>query len=295
MSKRLWEAAYYPNMILEDKRARAILCLLFDRIVCHFPITDMACGGGSGISDLFSDDPLVKAGIIKLEEKILLPEIDVNYWEDFDKFEKLQVTTMALQKCQQESLIPVTDNVNFRIPAFVLNRIDTFRFAGLQAASIAISSIDIVLPSIGGIEDEDILILRDELIDELVPFRRNMFKLAPLVRQYIDEDATVKEIYVEAKYVTETCIIPALEELRNRIEREKGILWRRLLLKSGVILPKFIMNWTQKSIISAALDSLNDFSELAALGINGQLLIENMKREGGFGFLLSLEKLSENR
>ena len=152
-----------------------------------------------------------------------------------------------------------------------------------------------VLPPIGEIEDEDILRVREDLSDELTPFRRNMIKLAPLIRQYVNEDATIKEVHDEAKYLIETNIIPALGELRDRIERERSVFWRKLLLKSGLILPKFIINWTQKNIISAAVDSLGDLSELAVSNIDRQLLIDNMKRDGGMGFLLSLEKYPQIR
>lgn len=53
--KKLWKAAYYPKEMIENQRTKTILCLLFDKIVCHFPVSDMACGGGKGISDFFSD------------------------------------------------------------------------------------------------------------------------------------------------------------------------------------------------------------------------------------------------
>lgn len=290
--KRLWKAAYYPKEMIEDQRTKTILCLLFDKIVCHFPVSDMACGGGSGISDFFSDGPLVKAGIIELEEETLLPHIDE---EDFDKYIDLQITAMALQKCQQQSIVPVTDNINFQIPAFILKENNILRNAKFQAASIAISSIEMVLPSIDKVDDEDILRLRDELSDELIPFRRSMLKLAPLIRQYTDEDASIKEMYNEANYIAETSIIPALEILREKIEREEGVFWRKLLLKSGAILPKFMLNWTQKSILSAAIDSVGDFSDLALSSIDRQALIDSIKCEGGLGFLLSLEKYPRNK
>ncbi len=284
----LWKAAYYPDCILRNQRNKTILCLLFDKIVCHFPIQDSCgCGSGQGISELFSDNLLVKEGLIELEEEILLPHIDA---EDFGDYLDLQVTAMALRECQTKSVVPVTDNPNFQIPAFILKENNILKNAKFQAASIAISSVEMVLPQINKINDEDILRLRDELSDELVPFRRSMLKLAPLIRQHMDEDTSVKEVFDEANYLTETNIIPTLEELRERIEREEGVFWRKLLLKSGTILPKFIMNWTQKSILSAAIDSIDDFSDLALSSMDRQLLIDGIKREGGFGFLLSLEK-----
>ena len=73
----VWKAAYYPKEIIENQRTKTILCLLFDKIVCHFPVQEPpTCGGCSGISDFFSDDPLVKAGILELEEEYLLSGIE---------------------------------------------------------------------------------------------------------------------------------------------------------------------------------------------------------------------------
>lgn len=116
--EKLWKAAYYPNCVIENQRTKAILCLFFDKIVCHFPVQD-SCGCGScwGISGFFSDNLLVKEGIVELEEETLLPFID---GEDFKEYLDFQTTAMALQQCQCESAVPVTDNTNFQIPAFIL-------------------------------------------------------------------------------------------------------------------------------------------------------------------------------
>lgn len=61
-------------------------------------------------------------------------------------------------------------------------------------------------------------------------------------------------------------------------------------MRSGEILPKFIANWSQKNLISAAVDSLGDLAEIGISSINRQSLVDNLKRDGGLGFLLSLEE-----
>ena len=295
----LWKGVYYPDEFINNKHTRTLLCLLFDKIICHFPVSHMACGGGHGMSeDAFGDNLLVKAGIIKLEEEFLLGEVDemVDDWpleggwpKDFDRYVNFQVAAMAMMKCREPSFVPVTDNQNFKIPALILNEFDVERNAKLQAAAAAIASVEIVLPPITGLEDEEILRLREELASELIPFRRSMLRLAPLVRSYLDEGASFREICQEAKYVIDTSVRPMLGECRAKMEKERRAFWRRVLAKAGGVLPKFIMSWADKSLISAAVDAVKDISSVGVSAIDKQELLEDMKRQGGFGFLLSLE------
>jgi hypothetical protein len=290
MINELWTAVYYPKEIIESQRSKAILCLLFDKILCHFPVSSMACGGGHGMSDDFSKNLLVENGVIELIEEELIPDVGEEYYDqDLDKYVDLQITAMALEKCKEDLVVPITDNPKFKIPASIIEEIDISRNAKLQATAIAISSVEMILPPINELSEEDVLIAREKLSDQLIPFRRNMLKLSPLLRNMINENSTVKNIYAEARYLTETSIMPALSELRERIEKEKGVFWRKLLMRSGKVLPKFILNWSQKNLISAAIDSLGDLTEIGISSIDRQSLIDNLKKEGGLGFLLSLE------
>lgn len=59
-----WTTAYYPFDMISNQRSKTIMCLLFDKIICHFPAASMACGGGHGMShDLYGNSPLVDAGV----------------------------------------------------------------------------------------------------------------------------------------------------------------------------------------------------------------------------------------
>jgi len=296
----LWKGVYYPDEFINDKHVKTLLCLLFDKVICHFPVAPMACGGGHGMSeDAFGDSLLVKAGVIELVEEYLLDEVDnmVDDWpseggwpKDFGRYVNFQVAAMAMTKCHDSSFVPVTDNPSFKIPALLLNEFDFERNAKLQAAAAAIASVEIVLPPITGLEDEDILRLREELAGELIPFRRSMLRLAPQVRSYLNEGASFREIYQEAKYIIDTSVRPLLGECKMKIEKEKQAFWRRALTKAGGSLPKFIMSWAEKSLISAAVDAVKDISTVGVSAIDKQELLKDMKRQGGFGFLLSLEE-----
>lgn len=290
-----WIGAYYPEMMLEP-RSKAILCLLFDKVVCHFPVADMACGGGYGISEVISDDPLVEAGVLELREELLLPEVEVNfspghYWgteEEFGQFVQLQITTMALNTCAESGAVPVTDNPNWPVPISLTKKIDFLRFAQLQAVALGVQSIEIAIPLIAGIPDADILKARDELRDQLVPFRRSMLALAPTVRGGIQSGASLAEIYKEARYIVETNVAPALYELQDRLSKEKGRFWRKLILKGSTVIPKFVLNWTTKGALLAAIDSLGDAKDLALKVVDRGALLTSLKSQGGLGYLLSV-------
>lgn len=291
-----WVGAYYPNEMMEDSRARAILCLLFDKVVCHFPISDMACGGGSGMSECFSDEPLVKAGVVEVIEEVLLPEVEVSfspgyYWgteEEFDQFCRLQITAMAMNTCAHGGFVPITDDPDWPIPASLTQKIDLARFAQFHAAALAVRSLGIALPPIADLSDEDILQARDELREQLAPFRNSMLVLSPLVRDGIQSGITLAEIYEEAKYVVDTKVAPAIFELQVRLSKEKGRFWRRLIIKSGAVIPKFVVSWTTKNALSAVVDGLSDTKDLAIDFMEHEKLLNSLKTQGGLGYLLSV-------
>jgi len=291
-----WVGAYYPNEMINGQRSKAILCLLFDKIVCHFPVADMACGGGHGMSEVFCDSPLVEEGVIEIKEEILLPEIEPkstprDYWgneEDFNKFVNLQITAMALNICDQCTTVPVTDDPKCPVPISAANEVKFLRFANLQAATLAIKSLDILIPAIADISDEDILQARDKLREQLIPFRYSMLSLAPLVRDGIQSDVSLEAIYKEAAYIAETKVAPALNELQRRLSKEKGQFWRKLIFKGGKVVPKFILNWMTKDALSATIASLADVKNLASEVIEHKALLNSFKNQGGLGFLLSV-------
>lgn len=291
----IWTAVYYPNSVIEDQRTRTILCLLFDRIICHLPVMDLVCGGGFGMANMLEDnDLLAQNGIIEYTEEILLDEVEMpeKAWDNQElmwKFSDMQTTVMALKRSVDMSVVPVTDQINYQVPFEVLNNDLIFKNAKLQAASLAISSIEMVLPQVNELEDSDILELREKLSDELIPFRKSMIKLAPTIRQFLEEGASLKDVYYEARYIAETNIMPSLDELQNKMKKENGSFWRKVLQTSGVFLPKLILNWSQHNYISSLINSIDDLSSIASIGIQRQMMIDSLKK-GGFGYLLSLDK-----
>ncbi len=299
-----WVGVYYPAEGIDETRSKALLCLLFDRVICHFPETGMACGGSSGAIDFFSDDPLVDANVLELRAEVMVPEIEPkstpeHYWgtgEDLERFVELQVTSMALNVCADSGAVPVTDRADWPVPATLANKIDIRRFAKLQAASLAMQSLDIVIPVSTEITGEEILEVRYRLREQLIPFRRAMLSLAPSVRQGISSDSSMEEVHKEARYIVETRVAPTIHDLRDRLSKEDGRFWRRLILKSGMLVPRIILNWVTKDALTATISSLESAQEVTLDMIGRKSLLSSLKTQGGLGYLLSAgDILSSNK
>ena len=297
MSNQQWTAAYYPYPMVENQHSKTIICLLFDKLICHFPVADMACGGGHGMSDdLFGDSPLVQSGVIELREETLLDEIPCDftpgfYWgtpEENALYRQLQITTMSINECMNSGNVPVTDVAATPIPATVLEQMDIKRFARLQATALAIQSLKVALPPFKEISDDEILEARDKLKEQLISLRRAMLTLAPAVRQGIESNNSLTDIQKEATYIVDTRIIPSLEDLRKKLELEKGKFWRRLVLQGSSIVPNFFLNWMTNNALTAAMKAVDSSKEIALSLIQREETLELFKAQGGLGYLLDI-------
>lgn len=292
-----WIAAYYPSDLVDDQRVKTLFCLLYDRVVFHFPVAHMACGGGHGISELYSNDPLVEEGILDLREEFLLDEIDGDFspghpWgtdEEFQRYRDLNVTGMALLCCERENAIPATNRPTVPIPISLLTPRDLSRAAGIQAGALAIQSLNLTLPPFSTLESHDILEARDRLRDQLVPFRSAMFALAPKVRSGINSDASFDELYKEARYLVKTDVLPRLDELKRRLELERGTFWRKLIQKVGSQLPSIALKWISGASAAAAVDAAKLSGGAVAQAIDNEKLANDLLSNGGLGYLLSVQ------
>lgn len=295
-----WVAAYYPSEFLHDDRAKTIACLLFDKVVCHLPIANMACGGGAGFSDFFSDDPLVEEGVIELREEYLISEVEADFsegmpWgtdEEFNRYFCLNVTAMALRCCGSEGYVPVTDSPDVSIPACYVDKIETKRASYLQAGTTAMQSLDLLIPAFATLQPEEILEVRERLRNELEPFRLAMLSLAPKVRSGITDGSSLEEVRKEAKYIAETSILPALGELERRLSLENGVFWRRLLQTTIGAAPRIALSWLGKGALASVIETVATGRELVIAQIGRESLVDSLRSSGGLGYLLSVSNLS---
>ena len=290
-----WIAAYYPFELISNSHSRAIMGLLFDKIICHFPVSGASCGGGSGLYDiLLEGDALFEAGILEPREETLYSNVGADLsWNDdleFEKYQRLQVSAMTMDLCRIDGTVPVTDDPTWPIPAYLLQNFDLPRFAQLHASALAIQSLKIALPPIADLSDTDILKAREELVEQLIPFRSAMLALSPTVRSGIESTASISDIYREAQYIVDTQISPPLSELKRRLSIEKGKFWRRLILKGSAIVPEFLLNWTTKNGLEAAIKAIDGVKDLTLEIVDRENLLTSLKNQGGLGFLLSVSE-----
>ena len=295
--KQEWIAAFYPSDVFEDPRLKTLLCLLYDKVVIHFPVSDMACGGGHGISGHFSDDPLVEEGILDLREETLLDGIEHLCASDEEerKYYDLNVTGMALRCCKQEGAVPVTDKADTPIPISVLAQLDLEYAANIQAGALAVQSLDLLLPEFAILNSHEILEARETLKDQLAPFRAAMFALVPKVRSRISKKAPLSQVFMEAKYIAETDVHPRLAELKRRIELERGAFWRKLIQRVGGHLPGIALKWISGAGVSAAVDAARVGSGIATQAIDNKTLSSNLLANGGLGYLLNVQAEIDRR
>ncbi len=174
------------------------------------------------------------------------------------------------------------------MPSWLAANTDLRRQAQLQAAALAVRALDIVVPPIGEVSEEDILETRYRLREQLIPFRRGMLALVPVVRSGIESAASLNEVYEEAGYVVETTVIPALNELRDRLEREKGKFWRRLLFRGALAAPRIVLNLATQSPLVAALSALSDTAGVGREVAERHNLLLAAQKQGVFGYLPAL-------
>jgi hypothetical protein len=287
-----WVGAYYPLEKIQNPHSRVLICLLFDKIVCHFPVSDMAHGGGHGMSqDLFDGDLLVEEGVIEPREESLLGDIELKssageFWgtdEEYEQYVRMQVTGMAIKGYRDKGIVPVSDDQAWPVPASLLQNLDLSRCASLQASALALESIRIAVPAFAAMSDHDLLEAREKLRDHLIPFRCAMLSLAPSVRSGIESGATVSDVQREAKYIVDTKVAPALAELRERLSKERGRFWRRLITRGGAAVPQVILNWTTGNAIAAALSAIETTRDITLDAIDWS----SIRNHGGLGYLLA--------
>jgi hypothetical protein len=115
-----------------------------------------------------------------------------------------------------------------------------------------------------------------------------MLALSPTVRSGIEHEATLQDIYHEARYVVDTQVFPALGELQNRLAKEKGKFWRSMLLKGSAVIPKFVLNWTTQGMLSAAVNAIGCAKDLTLDLIDRENLVASLMKRGGLGYLLAV-------
>ncbi len=108
------------------------------------------------------------------------------------------------------------------------------------------------------------------------------------MRQGIEANSTLADIYREANYVVETRILPSLQELRKKLELERGRLWRRVILQGSTIIPSFLLNWITNGALTAAIKAMESSKDMGLYVMQRQDAVDAIKAQGGLGYLLEI-------
>ena len=296
---------YYPEPVelLANSRARTILCLTYDRVVAIFPGRFDGCGSGS-FRDCFPEcTELEEADVLELREAPMedldsvgitagdLSEENCDHFseEQWQRFMGLHTTVLALSTCVSEAAVPVTANPRWQVPAQLLACHNAVSSAAIQAAALAACSVDVALPDFGVLHEQDILEARHALQPQLQPFRHEMLRLAPLVRQGLAGSSSLEDVVREARYVVETRVVPSLGDLQRRAALERGAFWARLFVKGANVTTRFALNYITKGPLLAAYEACAGAKDALLDVIRHRKSNSHLAEQSGLGYLLSVE------
>ena len=234
-------------------------------------------------------------GSVPVEELIKFINGDTEEKQKFDKFKKensfiedsyqLSISSTAYHLASKNNWILFGDKSDIKLPFMESNEKNVKLFSSLLAEEC----LKIVLPRTISLNAEDILYAREKLKTELIPFRMTLQKLTSLLRDGIKNCKSIDEFKSEAKFIAESKVEPALNEIVRRIEIEKNKLWVRIFGK--------VLNWiplVAKSFFVPSPDNLfktlervySDVGDVAK-GINEF----NLAKEPGLSFLLKTDEI----
>lgn len=165
------------------------------------------------------------------------------------------------------------------------------RFCSKSLASLlAMKSVELVLPAMKKAEPEIILEARDRLKDQLPLFWASMLKLSAKLKTEINQDMQPSDIFFETQEIVDTTVLPALLELKEKINKDKKNWFYKILnpVFDGV---KMFMGNPKLTTENLVITGLTTGMNITSNFIEQEYEIQKMKREAGLTFLLRLDEL----
>lgn len=158
------------------------------------------------------------------------------------------------------------------------------------ASLLAMRSVKLVLPAMKKAEPEIILEARDRLKDQLPLFWASMLKLSAKLKTEINQDMKINDIFFETQEIVDTTVLPALLELKEKIDKDKKSWFYKILnpVFSGV---KMFMGDPQLTTENLVITGLTTGMNITSNFLEQEYEIQKMKREAGLTFLLRLDEL----
>lgn len=158
------------------------------------------------------------------------------------------------------------------------------------ACLLAMKSVELVLPAMKSAEPEIILEARDRLKDQLPLFWASMLKLATKLKAEINQDMNLKDVFFETQEIVDTTVLPALVELKEKINKEKKSWFYKILnpVYDGV---KMFMGNPKLTTENLVITGLTTGMNIASNIVEQEYEIQKIKKEAGLTFLLRLDEL----
>jgi hypothetical protein len=165
--------------------------------------------------------------------------------------------------------------------------------ASQAAASLALKSIAMVLPTTQKANAETILEAREKLRNHLPVFWSSMLKLSVELQGRLDDKLDQTQLQRECDNAVNTIVRPALIDLVDKMEKDRKLWFHKILsplsLGLGVLVGKPPI--TPFELATTSLKLGTDI----ALDVSNQIQkVENMKRETGLTYLIELHKVLSN-
>ncbi len=137
----------------------------------------------------------------------------------------LRIAPTALWLAQSNDWILISDIEKMPVPLYSRQESRTVRnFASILAEEC----IKLALPRCLNCTAEEILEVREDLKELLVPFRMAMQKLTKDLKNAIKDESDINQIKREARFIAQSCVEPALFDLQKKIESEKNKLFLKV-------------------------------------------------------------------
>lgn len=158
------------------------------------------------------------------------------------------------------------------------------------ASLLAMKSVELVLPAMKKAEPEIILEARDRLKDQLPLFWASMLELSTKLKTEINQDMKPNDVFFETQEIVDTTVLPALVELKEKINKEKKNWFYKILnpVFDGV---KMFMGNPKLTTENLVITGLSTGMNITSNFIEQEYEIQKMKREAGLTFLLRLDEL----
>ncbi|MGD0827181.1 MAG: hypothetical protein ABSA09_03735 [Desulfobaccales bacterium] len=200
----------------------------------------------------------------------------------------LRTAATSLNLAEKNNWVLISDNPEIPVPIFSAKFLSVINLTSI----LANECIKIAIPICNVLNAEEILIAREKLKDQLVPFRMTMQKLSSQLKQAINNSTNIDEIIGEAQFIAKSQVEPAIYEIRRKIEIEKDKLWVKLFGKLISWIPfvaKIYAAPTPDNLFRAMEKIYGDEGDI----VNNVSSI-NIAKEPGISYLLNIQEITKN-